>query len=144
MLDYDQDRPCEHPDFLATVEVVRLKKTDEGPVTGYIAEVQVRCAVCDEPFRWIVTDHGMSLREPLASVDEITLNAPLRPASSDDDFGMGLPGFRVHLRGPDDPRPDRSDCNVDIPVESGMETVDRPDFPPHPYDENDHGIIGPR
>jgi hypothetical protein len=34
----------------------------------------------------------------MCSVDESTLRAPLRPASADPDFGMGLPGFAVTWR----------------------------------------------
>jgi hypothetical protein len=33
----------------------------------------------------------------MCSVDETELRAPLRPASSDPDFGMGLPGFGIGL-----------------------------------------------
>ena len=33
------------------------------------------------------------------SVDETELRAPLRLASADPDFGMGLPGFAVAYRG---------------------------------------------
>ena len=48
--------------------------------------------------RWIGVQAGASYSKPMVSVDEAELRAPLRPASSDLDFGMGLPGFAVRLR----------------------------------------------
>jgi hypothetical protein len=36
----------------------------------------------------------------MVSVDETELHAPLRPASVDPDFGLGLPGFAIQYRGP--------------------------------------------
>ena len=91
----DPDRACEHPDFGADVAVNRLTATDGGPVTGYSADVNVWCVACGEPFRWIGVRAGLSGGFPTCSVDESTLSAPLRPASSDPDFGLGIPGFAV-------------------------------------------------
>jgi len=34
----------------------------------------------------------------MCSVDETVLVAPLRPASADPDFGMGLPGYAIQFR----------------------------------------------
>lgn len=91
----DPDRACEHPDFAATVCVSRLTSSDDGPVTGYTADVRVECAACGEPFRWIGVAAGASCRGPMCSIDETELRAPLRPASSDPDFGLGIPGFAI-------------------------------------------------
>lgn len=87
------DRPCPHPDFTASVAVNRL--TDDGQVTAYIADITVNCVVCYEPFRWIGVPAGLSGRHPTVSVTETELRAPLRPASSDPDFGLGIPGFAI-------------------------------------------------
>ncbi len=66
---------------------------------AYVAEITVDCAVpphgCGEPFRWTGPPPGLSYDHPTVTVDGKTLNAPLRPASSDPDFGMGLPGFTI-------------------------------------------------
>ncbi len=94
----DPDRACPHEDFAAVVEVNRLTKVEGGPVTGYSAEITVRCADCDEPFRWIGCPAGLSPRQPMVSPDEATLRAPLRPASEDPDFGLGLPGFAIRFQ----------------------------------------------
>ncbi|MEU3899778.1 hypothetical protein [Streptomyces sp. NPDC045251] len=93
------DRPCPHEDFEAYVDVIRLTSSDTDPtVVGYTANVNVRCAACQEKFRWTGVPAGSSPRQPMCSIDETELRAPLRPASADPDFGMGLPGFAVQYR----------------------------------------------
>lgn len=91
----DPDRACAHPDFTAEVDVYRLTDVDDGPVTAYTAEIQVKCAACGEPFRWVGVPAGLSGSRPMCSVDETELHAPLRPASADPDFGLGIPGFAI-------------------------------------------------
>jgi hypothetical protein len=95
----DPDAPCPHENFNAVVGVARLLGQEDGPVVGFSAEIRVRCADCDEPFRWTGVPAGHSPREPRCSFDETELRAPLRPASADPDFGMGLPGFSINMRG---------------------------------------------
>lgn len=97
-LSADPDRACPHEDFVATVEVERITKTEGGPVVGYAASIRVSCVACDEPFRWSGCRAGVSSAHPTCSVDETKLRAPLRPSSADPDFGMGLPGFSVTMR----------------------------------------------
>lgn len=93
------DRACPHEDFEANVEVNRLTKADDDPtVIGYSADITVRCVACQEPFRWTGLRAGYSPHRPMCSVDETTLVAPLRPASADPDFGMGIPGYAVSYR----------------------------------------------
>jgi len=94
----DPDRACPHENFAADVEVNRLAGKDGAEITGYAADIRVWCADCDERFRWIGVPAGLSPREPMVSVDETELRAPLRPASSDPDFGLGIPGFAVTMR----------------------------------------------
>lgn len=93
----DPDRLCPHEHFTATVEVNRLCKTDGGPIEAYSADIRVQCAQCGEPFRWIGAPAGLQPDRPCVSVDETELRAPLRPASADPDFGLGIPGFAVQL-----------------------------------------------
>lgn len=99
MTTIDLDRPCPHEDFEADVDVNRLMTGDDGPVTGYSAEIRVRCGGCGEQFRWIGVAAGLRPDRPMVSVDESVLRAPLRPASADPDFGLGIPGFAVRYRG---------------------------------------------
>lgn len=96
------DLPCPHEDFEAAVEVSRLTRSDDDPtVIGYSADITVRCAQCGEKFRWTGLQAGLSPAHPMCSIDETVLLAPLRPASADPDFGLGLPGYAVSFqRGP--------------------------------------------
>lgn len=94
----DPDQPCPHEDFSATVGVNPLASQPGGPVTAYMADVRVSCSQCGEPFRWIGVPAGMSGGRPMVSVDETELHAPIRPASSDPDFGLGIPGFAIRMR----------------------------------------------
>lgn len=98
----DPDRACPHEDFAACVEVNRLTASDNDPtVIGYSADIKVACAQCGEPFRWTGLQAGLSPAGPMCSVDETTMSAPLRPASADPDFGLGLPGYAIGYRQPE-------------------------------------------
>lgn len=94
------DKPCPHLNFDAQVTVGRIgeAETADGLPRAYMAEVRVSCADCGEPFRWRGVKAGLSFGRPTCSVDEATLNAPMRPASSDPDFGLGIPGFAIGYR----------------------------------------------
>ena len=96
----DPDKPCPHEDFEARVEVNRLlvREADTEP-NAFAADITVNCAGCGERFRWIGVPAGLSGGHPTCSVDEFTLSAPLRPASSDPDFGLGIPGFAISMHG---------------------------------------------
>jgi hypothetical protein len=93
----DPDRPCPHLNFEANVAVNRIGtgETPDGMPRAYMADITVACADCGEPFRWSGVRAGLSFGHPMCSVDERELHAPLRPASADPDFGMGLPGFSI-------------------------------------------------
>lgn len=91
----DPDLACVHPDFAAEVDVNRLTDTDGGPVVAFTADVRVSCAACGERFRWVGVPAGASGSRPTCSVDEFELRAPIRPASSDPDLGLGIPGFSI-------------------------------------------------
>jgi hypothetical protein len=96
----DQDCPCGHEEFDAVVIVNRITngESDSSPV-GYSADIKVNCHSCGEPFRWTGVYAGLSAHVPMCSIDETELRAPLRPASADPDFGLGLPGFVVRTQG---------------------------------------------
>ncbi|MEU1275292.1 hypothetical protein [Streptomyces sp. NPDC005799] len=97
----DPDKACPHDNFGAYVAVNKVTASETDPtVVGYHADIKVTCSDCNEPFRWTGVPAGSSPRQPMCSVDETELRAPLRPASADPDFGMGLPGFSISYRGP--------------------------------------------
>lgn len=72
---------CEHMNFAANVSVGRLTKDDSGPVTGYTADVTVKCAECGLPFRFVGLAAGNHFAEPRVSIDGTELRAPIEPAS---------------------------------------------------------------
>jgi hypothetical protein len=82
------------------VEVHRITRGNNDPtVIAYSAEIHVNCVACGEPFRWTGPyDVGASSDRPCVSPDGTELRAPLRPASGDEDFGLGLGGFIVQVR----------------------------------------------
>lgn len=95
----DPDKPCSHENFGASVEVARLTACEgDAHPEAFTADIKAWCADCGEPFRWIGVQAGMHPGRPMCSVDETELRAPLRPASSDPDFGLGIPGFAVTWR----------------------------------------------
>lgn len=90
------DMPCPHEDFSANVEVNSITGSDEdATVIAYNTSITVSCAQCGEPFRWTGVQAGSSPARPMCSADETELRAPIRPASADPDFGLGIPGFAV-------------------------------------------------
>jgi hypothetical protein len=71
---------CQHFKFEARVDVGRLSEKDGGPVTGYTADVRIKCAECGLPFRFIGAPFGYSRTEPMLSVDGLEMRAPIEPA----------------------------------------------------------------
>lgn len=99
----DLDRPCPHAEFWADVRVARIVANGEDesantPAIAFHADITVKCVSCGERFRWIGVPAGDRPDRPMCSVDEFELRAPIRPASSDPDFGLGIPGFSVTWR----------------------------------------------
>lgn len=91
----DPDRACPHDDFEVHANVNVFRETDDATPHAYMCDLRVKCAQCGEPMRWMGVAAGLSWQTPMVSVDEFELRAPIRPASSDPDFGMGIPGFAI-------------------------------------------------
>jgi len=89
--------PCEHLNFAAQVNVARLTDGDDGPVTGYSADVEIICADCREQFVFIGLPGGYSPTEPMVSVDMTEARLPIRPSSEAKNPMLPRlhPGFRV-------------------------------------------------
>lgn len=96
------DRPCRHEAFFVQADVGRIGEEDpgaDGMPRAYMLDISVKCDDppngCGEPFRFTGVQAGMSFQHPMCSPDETMLRAPIRPASADPDFGMGIPGFSI-------------------------------------------------
>lgn|GEM_PF-2088059 len=71
---------CAHLRFECRADIGRLSDEDGGPITGYTANIQVKCADCGLAFRFIGLPAGNHFCEPRVSVDGLELRAPLEPA----------------------------------------------------------------
>lgn len=81
---------CEHMNFKADVRVGRLTDGDDGPVTGYSADVHINCADCGLPFRFMGLPFGSHPSEPRLSADSVELRAPIEPAYTTEILGHPL------------------------------------------------------
>ena len=66
--------PCPHPDFQALVEVNRIED-----VGRFQADVQIRCALCWTPFRFLGLRTGVDLAGARCSVDGATAHLAIAP-----------------------------------------------------------------
>ncbi len=72
---------CAHGRFSASVGVHRLTD-DAGRVRNFIAEVQVSCMDCGEPFHFLCPDAGLSFTRPTVNVGATMLHAPIAPGEA--------------------------------------------------------------
>lgn len=72
---------CNHEAFEVIAHVTRLSADEGGPITGHCVDIQIRCAQCGLPFRFIGLPAGNHYAEPRVSVDGVELRAPIEPAS---------------------------------------------------------------
>lgn len=71
---------CGHGSFQAHVAVLRLTNDDGSRVTGYSAEIEIRCRECESPMRFLGVPIGSLPDHPTRSFDGRQLRAPLEPA----------------------------------------------------------------
>jgi len=69
-----------HEKFESKVTIFRLTDGDPMHITGYSAEVQVKCTQCDLPFRFVGCQAGWAFADPRVSVDALQLRIPIEPA----------------------------------------------------------------
>ncbi|MFT9016454.1 MAG: hypothetical protein ABF990_12050 [Acetobacter sp.] len=70
---------CQHENFIAQVDVNRLRKGEGDPVTDYSADVRIKCADCGLAFRFMGLECGNNRFEPKVSVDATELRIPIEP-----------------------------------------------------------------
>lgn len=70
---------CEHARFSAEVKVTRLTDEEDGPVTGYAADVRVTCKACKTPFRFVGLPGGYHPAQPTSSVFGDAARLPMEP-----------------------------------------------------------------
>ena len=86
---------CEHNSFAAHVDVHRLSHVDGGPITGYSAEIHIKCVECGLPFRFLGLPFGSHHAEPRLSADSTELRAPIEPAYAPELLGHPIVSGRA-------------------------------------------------
>jgi len=79
---------CTHESFQAQVDVNRLSAVEGGRVTGYNADIRIKCAQCGLAFRFLGLKAGSHYAEPRVSVDAEELRAPIEPVYVTEILGM--------------------------------------------------------
>ena len=72
---------CEHASFACQANIGRLSDEEGGPITGYVADITVKCADCGLGFRFVGIPAGNHHSEPRVSIDGLKLRAPIEPAT---------------------------------------------------------------
>lgn len=73
---------CKHEIFESKVDVARLVDNEgDDVVTGFSADILIRCAQCKLPFEFVGVPSGYSPRQPMVSFDKTELRAPIKPSS---------------------------------------------------------------
>jgi len=68
---------CKHKNFDAQVNVIRLE--DSG---SFMAEVKVKCVICNTPFQFIGMPMGLSYTQPMVEVMAAEARLPIKPMDS--------------------------------------------------------------
>lgn len=73
--------PCDHQTFGVTAGVGIVTDDQTGAVVAYMAEIEVKCAACGEPFAFQGVPLGFSTTHPTMRIDGLKLIAPMQPDS---------------------------------------------------------------
>jgi hypothetical protein len=73
---------CEHQNFAAKVNVIRLTPATGERVTGFSAEVTIECAYCGVDFAFLGLPHTVNSTVPGVSIDALEARLPIAPANS--------------------------------------------------------------
>lgn len=71
---------CDHTMFYIHGKVARLTDSDESEVvTGYRADITIKCVQCQMPFEFVGLPAGFHHAEPTTSFDARELRCPIKP-----------------------------------------------------------------
>lgn len=70
---------CDHQEFAAEVNVGRLTSEEGGPVTGYTADVRIRCVRCGKPFQFLGLQPGVDTHGARVSIDGLEARLAISP-----------------------------------------------------------------
>jgi len=73
---------CEHHNFESTVKITRILESESSAVvSGYNADLRIKCRDCNMPFEFIGLEAGVSPYHPMVSVDSAEMRIPIKPAT---------------------------------------------------------------
>ena len=73
---------CDHKNFESTVIITRLKeKESDTVISGYSADLTIKCRDCNMPFEFIGLEAGLSPFHPMVNVDSTEMRIPIKPAT---------------------------------------------------------------
>jgi hypothetical protein len=67
---------CQHDDWAARAQVIRLTGEEGGPVVGWTIDLEVTCVLCLTPMTWIGLPGGSSPTYPTVSANAQELRLP--------------------------------------------------------------------
>ena len=71
---------CKHERFIAQCDITRLTDSEQSKeVTGYTADLTIKCEECGTKFEFIGVPNGYSPKQPMANVDFTELRIPIMP-----------------------------------------------------------------
>jgi hypothetical protein len=70
---------CEHMNFAARVNVIRMSHEEGGPITGYMSEITINCADCGKPFQFLGLEAGLDTQGARVGVDGLEARIALCP-----------------------------------------------------------------
>lgn len=73
-------KSCLHMDFHADVKVARIEDDNrKGRIKTFMAEIQIRCAVCNKPFQFLGLEPGLDLQGARVSLDGLEATIAICP-----------------------------------------------------------------
>lgn len=79
---------CAHERFMCFSMVNHIVGREGGPVLAYAADIQIRCADCDMPMRFVGLPFGVSQSQPTVSADGTELRVPMELATVPEMLGV--------------------------------------------------------
>lgn len=77
---------CQHPEFAAQINVIRLTGEDGETLTGFLAEVRIECAACGRNMQFRGLPAGIHTGGACVSVDGLEARLGLVPQGEEQSF----------------------------------------------------------
>ena len=68
--------------FASSVGIARMTKVEGGPVTGFMAEIRIKCADCGVEMQFLGLQPGCDTQGARVSLDGLEANIAITPAGT--------------------------------------------------------------